>query len=162
MAVTKGLQQYTYSTQYTVVKEALWLYLLQSLKSPEESNVFPTPWWETVPYRQFQDGLIFNSARSVFSPACWDGVSWCCEVPSVSRVGAPGRKMGQRQALLGGAAGFGLAQGDSPLSTRCTTPVSPPHTFSCWGQSFFLTFDLGTPETGARLCPWLGGHLAKS
>lgn len=122
MAVTKGLQQYTYSTQYTVVKEALWLYLLQSLKSPEESNVFPTPWWETVPYRQFQDGLIFNSARSVFSPACWDGVSWCCEVPSVSRVGAPGRKMGQRQALLGVAAGFGLAQGDSPLSTRCTTP----------------------------------------
>lgn len=67
--------------------------------------------------------------------------------------------MGQRRALLSVAAGFGLAQEGSPLSTRCTTPgeprcgtesdggintkvsvtdyvafflpVSPPHTFSC-------------------------------
>lgn len=121
----KGLEQYTYSTRYTVVKEALWLYLMQSLKSPEESNVFSTPWWDTVLYQQFQDGLIFKSTRCVFSPARWDGVSWCCEVPSVSRVGALGRKMGQRQALLAVAAGFGLAQEGSPLSTLCTTPGEP-------------------------------------
>lgn len=121
MEVTKGLQQYTCSPQCTVVKEALWLYLLQSLEGPGESNVFPVG-HGSVP---FQDGLIFNSARSVCSPARWDGVRWCCEVPSVSRVGALGRKTGQRQALVGVAAGFGLAQEGFPLNTRCTTPGEP-------------------------------------
>lgn len=39
--------------------------------------------------------------------------------------------MGQRQALLGVAAGFGLAQEGSPLNTRCTTPGEPRPESGC-------------------------------
>lgn len=40
----------------------------------------------------------------------------------MGRVGALGRKTGQRPRLLDVAGGFGLAQEGSPLNTRCTTP----------------------------------------
>lgn len=58
MEVTKSLQQYTCSTQDTVVKEALCVYLLRSFKKSSRERRVPdslvghgsvqTPWWDTL------------------------------------------------------------------------------------------------------------------